>query len=797
MTTATEWLLDNPEDVEALSELLMGVEDLPIRLWTEIPKWMKQEIANQLKVTFEQPYWDDIAKTTLGDAERALEAGLQEGWSIRKIASQMRESLGGDRYAKVRALNIARTECLPADTVVNGANVESVYRRFYSGPFVKVITKAGREFSGTPNHPVLTTRGWVGLGDLKKSDNLVCYGFGVKKLGFSGRPDINHPPTTIGDIFDSLAAIGIGERRFGSNEDFHGDGMNGEIDVFASNGFLSYGNYSPIEQSRVDNVFTESDFRHTLLVAEGNLLSCGISESSGLGVVSQSHSRFYDDPLYACRIDTEGFCYRRAGFSIYIPRNNFGSTVCEVFGGGSVPSSEHQSTGFFSTPSLYSESLTNSEDGVFATSHDLANSNAAETGFVEIDQLQSIIRIESWSGHVFNLTTKDRFFSIADGVFTGNCGNALNGARKASINRLVEDVGDDVPMRSTWLSVLANTTRDTHANLDGTPCDKDGMWRLGGVKIPWPSHVSLPAKERCNCMCSLTIDFGMNESAAHEAIQEYYDRVDDYEAKSVKHLPGQHDQMSHAHGGSSVEQTLRSGKYESERINTETASGGFFKMTFEDGTIGVYKRGGDYEPNIRITVEAGTHYRREAAFYDVAKVVGNEDLVPETVVRRNDVTNIEGSVQKFVKDAQAIDNHILIDNWYGKSKKDIARAAAQDFVMGNTDRHQGNWVLSKGKIQLIDNGLSVPVRISSGNTQREELRRITDLGFVQQASANSMSLKSVRKQWEGKWEEIEKVMKSHEIDYGGIADAKKRYDMLMDPKYKDFYELTQAYRGSL
>jgi len=213
-STATEWIAENPEDVEALGELLMGVEDLPIRLWTEIPQWMKEEIAKQLNASFSEPYWDDIAKTTAGDAEKALAQGLEDGWSIRKIAKEMTASLGGDDYAKVRAMNIARTES----------------------------------------------------------------------------------------------------------------------------------------------------------------------------------------------------------------------------------------------------------------------------------------------------------------------GNALNGARKASYERLMDDLGPVVKMRPSWLSVLGPTTRDSHASLDGVPSDSEGNWTLAGIKVPWPGHYSLPAEERCNCQCTVSMEFGIQDDTARQLIQEYYDR---------------------------------------------------------------------------------------------------------------------------------------------------------------------------------------------------------------------------------------------------------------------------------
>ena len=123
-------------------------------------------------------------------------------------------------------------------------------------------------------------------------------------------------------------------------------------------------------------------------------------------------------------------------------------------------------------------------------------------------------------------------------------GNALNGARKDSVARLQAELGKKVPMKQTWLSVLSNTTRATHADLDGVPENKDGLWNLGGYMIPWPAHISLPPSERCNCQCTVSIEFGMDEDEAQRHIEEYWERVQAEEAKGLvwpwqKYDPGQ------------------------------------------------------------------------------------------------------------------------------------------------------------------------------------------------------------------------------------------------------------------
>jgi hypothetical protein len=103
--------------------------------------------------------------------------------------------------------------------------------------------------------------------------------------------------------------------------------------------------------------------------------------------------------------------------------------------------------------------------------------------------------------------------------------NALNAGRSASMQRLQQDLGPQVPMKRTWMSVLAANTRDSHANLDGVPEDADGLWFLGGMRVPYPGHWSLPPGEKCNCLCTLIMEFGMQDSEAFGLIQDYYGRM--------------------------------------------------------------------------------------------------------------------------------------------------------------------------------------------------------------------------------------------------------------------------------
>jgi hypothetical protein len=103
-------------------------------------------------------------------------------------------------------------------------------------------------------------------------------------------------------------------------------------------------------------------------------------------------------------------------------------------------------------------------------------------------------------------------------------GNALNGARVAAADKLIDEI-PELPMKKVWLSVLGTTTRREHADLDGVPANKDGLWKLGGVWVRWPGDINLPVAQRANCQCTIVVSWGVTDESAEELIAEYGQRL--------------------------------------------------------------------------------------------------------------------------------------------------------------------------------------------------------------------------------------------------------------------------------
>lgn len=140
--------------------------------------------------------------------------------------------------------------CVVGDTKVSGPDVKVGYRRYYEGEIVTLVTARGHELTITPNHPVLTNRGWVNAGDLQEGDNLVSGTFGNGYLAL--RPGEDDAPPSIEDVVSALSVVGA-TRVSGvpvSAEEFHGDGGNAEVDIVARDNLLGdVGDASVVEPS--------------------------------------------------------------------------------------------------------------------------------------------------------------------------------------------------------------------------------------------------------------------------------------------------------------------------------------------------------------------------------------------------------------------------------------------------------------------------------------------------------------------------------------------------------------------
>lgn len=210
-----------------------------------------------------------------------------------------------------------------------------------------------------------------------------------------------------------------------------------------------------------------------------------------------------------------------------------------------------------------------------------------------------------------------------------------------------------------------------------------------------------------------------------------------------------------------------------------------FEVQLQNGARGVYKPSSGEGTLARdYDITPGLMPQREAGAWEVAKAMGMDDLVAPTIVR--DMTiQVGGKTVSEVGSYQAWQQGQVARRFggaakFGASQEDKARAAFFDYVIGNLDRHPGNWMLDNGKMRLIDHGLSFPeVNGSWGHKF-----------LIDEARFSKMEFSTFRDTTLGQREEIKAAMKKSGLT-AQIPAMEERLDRLTDMKsWVDLYGVT-------
>lgn len=277
-------------------------------------------------------------------------------------------------------------ECFVGSVMADSPSIQRAHRRKYSGTLIRVVTRGGRIITGTPNHPILTPLGWIPLGSLIKGQDLICgkWGEGIAPCD----PHIQHKPTALRQIFDSLSKDGRMEWVDGGVMDFHGDGENSQVNIVTAELLL---------RNRTQSTSLQHLFQVVLEFA--NQLLCFLVV---LGSIVQS---FFE----CCR----GLSLARQG-----SMGSSGKTCPTIW-----PFSFHSdSTGLAFTSGTNPKFSKVPLHPIKCYSEIAANVVKSFPGNVSLDSVLDIVRSSpNEFGHdVFNLQTKEGYYT-ADGIIVKNC----------------------------------------------------------------------------------------------------------------------------------------------------------------------------------------------------------------------------------------------------------------------------------------------------------------------------------------------------------------------------------------
>lgn len=334
-----------------------------------------------------------------------------------------------------------RGYCELPGNIISGATPTAFISRRYDGDAIVIRTASGKKLSVTPNHPVLSSRGWVAAGLLKIGDDVISYSGGERATALIN-PNKKHVVSRVEDIPSAFNMTRLGTVPI-SSQNFHGDGTDGDVGVVWANGELgSMGNVSNIKPSRQEQFgfgtlgfglprFSEialmfkrqrfssnkflSIFNHSILFFRRHFTK---HQKSGFRYASAFNSSFVQPKLNCTSGYSEGLRNRKLTFSIGISSDNIGGVnrTSGQLGGGGIDSLNLSTFGFTPKQPLRHEYLTECLIGSMKLS---GSDNDIVASHIKFDSVVDV-SVTSFSGHVYSLQV-DKGWYISNGIISHNC----------------------------------------------------------------------------------------------------------------------------------------------------------------------------------------------------------------------------------------------------------------------------------------------------------------------------------------------------------------------------------------
>lgn len=161
--------------------------------------------------------------------------------------------------------------CHPGSTKVHGANgCMKLYRRSYTGELLSLVTLDGVVVEATPNHPILTDKGWKAFKDIDLGDYLVKGSYEALNIS---KANVEHRVPAFDELFDAARECFVvrQESSGGSALEFHGDMADGDIDVIDIGSYLPQGVKPELRKEVAELVFTLADsVRYACIAGSGS-----------------------------------------------------------------------------------------------------------------------------------------------------------------------------------------------------------------------------------------------------------------------------------------------------------------------------------------------------------------------------------------------------------------------------------------------------------------------------------------------------------------------------------------------
>ncbi|AUR88409.1 hypothetical protein NVP1113A_08 [Vibrio phage 1.113.A._10N.286.51.E7] len=406
----------------------------------------------------------------------------------------------------------AHANCLLGDTnVTTSATVANIYERTFKGTMIQITCESGRNITITPNHPILTNRGWVKAAEVDKFDKLIAMSESTlvkhEEYGISSKFE------DMSSAFDVPVNSGFIASRPTTTKDFHGDGIaNSYVNIVDVHGFRrntldtttakEVDNGGFMDRVGVNNAFNGFGSLNLLFSAALSSLNRAVScrgkvsdllwgasihpsflllrSISKRAVNRLKVSNYWCGAAAKAKLANNALC-ANAGFVSSADSSLFGVGKFDSLGEGNFNACSSES----------------SLDWFFSNAEELANLTAANlVDGVELDNVVDLTLREFDSVHVYNLENDVNWYT-SNGIITHNCRSSTsplvkgynvdnpNGKRSSKGGKLVDGESKQDPKQvsatQTYYDWLKNQPAQFQDEVLGQT--KGKIFRNSGVSV--------------------------------------------------------------------------------------------------------------------------------------------------------------------------------------------------------------------------------------------------------------------------------------------------------------------------
>jgi len=318
--------------------------------------------------------------------------------------------------------------CFDGNVPVAFDSCKKSIRSVYNGDLVTIKTAGGYKLTGTPNHPILTDAGFVPLGMIDHSSNLICC---PMDRNISDGLDVENIPTTFEKLHNSLSVVGVGVGVAGVAVNLYGRTPDGEVDIVRTERVLRNGVEPPSLKSRMKLRLKVPNLGERFSFCQGLLNRTGLVELFGRATngfvrcrdLCLSFISAHSGPL-------EGFRFALVA--------NVSSVGQQYSSDGSAAASETFGYGLFANTGLVKiDNHTFINGGPVASSFDSSRLNKIVdvsganpklgsdlmpglSRHVHVDNVVSIETKRVFEHNVYTIETNEGFYN-AGGIISQNC----------------------------------------------------------------------------------------------------------------------------------------------------------------------------------------------------------------------------------------------------------------------------------------------------------------------------------------------------------------------------------------